>query len=82
MKLNVKAFALTCGIFWGASLFLMTVWVVWRGEVSNGLLESFKPFYAGYALTYVGSAIGLVWGFLDGLFCGAVFGWLYNWLSK
>ena len=28
MKLNVKAFALTCGIVWGLSLFLLTWWII------------------------------------------------------
>jgi hypothetical protein len=30
----------------------------------------------------VGSLIGLVWGFVDGLVCGFVFSWLYNKLAK
>ena len=28
MKLNVKAFALTCAIIWGLGLFLMTWWLI------------------------------------------------------
>ena len=28
MKLNAKAFALACGVLWGASLFLLTWWVI------------------------------------------------------
>ena len=28
MKLNVKAFALTAGLFWGIGLFLLTWWAI------------------------------------------------------
>jgi len=29
----------------------------------------------------LGSLIGLVWGFVDGLIGGAIFAWLYNLLA-
>jgi hypothetical protein len=28
MKLNIKAFALTCGIMWGVGLFALTWWII------------------------------------------------------
>jgi len=28
MKLNVKAFALACGIIWGLGLFILTWWII------------------------------------------------------
>jgi hypothetical protein len=28
MKLNVKAFALTCGLVWGLGLFILTWWII------------------------------------------------------
>jgi hypothetical protein len=28
MKLNAKAFALTCGLVWGFGLFLLTWWLI------------------------------------------------------
>lgn len=37
--------------------------------------------YRGYEITLLGSFIGLVWGFLDGLIGGAIFAWLYNQLA-
>jgi len=27
----------------------------------------------------MGGLVGFAWGFVDGLFSGAVFSWLYNW---
>ena len=82
MKLNLKAFALTCGIFWGVSMFLMTLWVVNLGSGYNALLESFRSFYIGYTISNVGSVLGLIHGFLDGLIGGAIFVWIYNKLVK
>jgi hypothetical protein len=77
MKLNIKAFALTCGIVWGLGLFLLTWWII----AFDG--SSIEPtfigrLYRGYTISPVGSAIGLVWAFFDGLIGGAIFAWLYN----
>ena len=78
MKFNVKALAITSGLFWGGSFALMTLWVLIFGESSNALLESFSDFYFGYSVSYKGVFVGLVYGFIDGLLCGGIFGWLYN----
>ena len=37
--------------------------------------------YRGYAITPLGSVIGLVWALVDALIFGALFAWLYNTLS-
>ena len=37
--------------------------------------------YRGYNISFVGSLIGLGWGFADGLIGGALFAGLYNLLS-
>lgn len=81
MKLDIKAFALTCALLWGFGVFLLTWWIIafdgaspdvtWLGRI-----------YRGYSLTPIGSLIGLVWAFLDGLIGGAVFAWLYNRLAR
>jgi hypothetical protein len=37
MKINVKAFALACGIMWGLGLFALTWWLShgwWRADVA------------------------------------------------
>jgi hypothetical protein len=77
MKLNVKAFALTCALMWGVALPLVTWWVMalegastdptWLGHI-----------YRGYSLTLGGSLIGAMWAFFDGLIGGAIFAWLYD----
>jgi len=77
MKLNVKAFALTCGLIWGIGLFVLTWWII--------LIEGFTDdptfigrIYLGYKISALGSVLGLVWAFFDGLIGGAIFAWLYN----
>jgi hypothetical protein len=77
MRLDVKAFALTCAVVCGLGLPLATWWIM----AFNG--RSADPtwlghFYRGYSLTVAGSLIGAVWAFFDGLIGGAVFAWLYD----
>ena len=38
--------------------------------------------YIGYAISPLGSVIGLAYGFVDGWIGGAIFAWLYNRLAK
>ncbi len=71
MKLNVRSFALTCGILWGSGLFLVTWWVM-MFEGATGEPTFIGMVYRGYAISPAGSAIGLVWGLVDGLIGGAI----------
>jgi len=81
MKIDVKAFALACGVVWGLGLPLLTWWIMafdgrsidptWIGHV-----------YRGYNLTFSGSLIGAVWAFFDGLIGGAIFAWLYDFFTS
>jgi hypothetical protein len=80
MRLNVLAFALAFGIFWGAAIFLSTWWMMFI-HGSYGSPTFLAYFYLGFKITPVGSLIGLGWGFLDGLVCGAIFSSLYNLLA-
>ena len=77
MKLNVKAFALTAAIVCGVGLFLLTWWVI-LFEGASGAQTVIGLMYRGYNISPLGSLIGLVWGFVDGLIGGAIFAWLYN----
>jgi hypothetical protein len=80
MKLNVRAFALTCGLLWGLGLFVITWWIIATGGATAE--QTFLGrVYLGYRLDALGSVIGLVWGFFDGLIGGAIFAWLYNLLT-
>ena len=77
MKLNIKAFSLTCGIIWGIGLFSLTWWIIaFDGTSTTTIFIS--RIYRGYTITPIGSVIGLLWAFFDGLIGGAIFAWLYN----
>ncbi len=81
MKLNVKAFALACGLLWGASLFLLTWWVIlWEGFTHDLLVIG--HIYRGYNVSAVGSVIGLGYAFVDGYIGGLILAWLYNMFTK
>jgi len=77
MRLNVKAFALTCGLVWGLGLFCLTWWIIaWEG--ATGELTFFGYVYRGFNISPTGSIVGLIWAFIDGTIGGAIFAWLYN----
>ena len=81
MKLNVKAFALACGIVWGVAILLVTSWLL-AFDASGETIAKLGKVYLGYSYSWLGGLIGLIWGFVDGLIGGAIFAWLYNKLAK
>jgi len=80
MRLNIKAFALACGLIWGFGLFALTWWII-AFEGATGDVTIIGRLYRGYSVSPVGSLIGLVWAFADGLVGGLIFAWLYNLLA-
>ena len=80
MKLNIRAFALTCGLLWGLGVFAMT-WLVIGLKLNPDALSLIK-LYPGYTVTPIGSLIGMLWGFADALIGGAIVVWLYNKLNN
>jgi hypothetical protein len=80
MRLNTKAFALTCGILWGATVLLATWWLLIFG-FKGQLISNLDHFYFGYTFSWFGAVIGGIWGFLDGAIGGFAFAWLYNKLA-
>jgi len=77
MKLNVKAFALTCGILWGIGLFALTWWIIAFDGVTHDVTFIGRC-YRGYNISPLGSIVGLIWGFPDAFVGGAITAWLYN----
>jgi len=80
MKLNVSAFAVAFGIWWGIGVFIMTWWLIAAGNVTVTPMM-LDQFYIGYRLTPVGSLIGLGYGLVCGGICGAILAWLYNFFA-
>jgi hypothetical protein len=76
MKLNAKAFSLAAGIVWGIVVFLATNISVLRH--GGQTLSRLGQIYPGYSVTFVGSIVGLIWGFVSMALLGWLFAWLYN----
>lgn len=77
MPLETKSFAFASAIFTGFGTLFATLWII----MFSGPQEAdvwLSRIYRGYELSVAGAAIGLIWGFFDGLLCGWVFAWLYN----
>lgn len=81
MKLNARALAITAGIFWGVVVMLATWWVL-LFHTGGQTIKLLQNFYIGYSVSIVGSLLGLVWGFVDGLICGYIFATLYNLFAR
>jgi hypothetical protein len=80
MKLNIKSFALTCGVLWGLGLFFLTWWFI-AFDGATGEPTLIGKLYRGYTVSPIGSVVGLVYAFFDALIGGAIFAWLYNKLA-
>lgn len=80
MKLNVKAFALACGLVWGLGVFMLAWWIM-LFEGATGEVPFLGHIYRGFSISPTGSVIGLVWAFFDGAIAGIIFAWLYNLLT-
>lgn len=77
--MNVRATAITAGILWGFLLFAFTLMEAARG--TGNTLALLSAVYPGYSVTYLGSVVGLAYGFASGALIGAAFGWLYDRLA-
>ena len=81
MRLNVKAFAITCALMWGLGLFLITWWIILL-DGASGEAVFISRVYRGYAISPFGSVIGMAWALVDGAVGGAIFAWLYNLIAS
>lgn len=77
--LSPKGLGLALGVLWGVALALLTMVSLLTGtgygQEALGLIGGIYP---GYAVSWVGVVLGLVYGFVDGLIGGALIAWLYN----
>ncbi len=80
MKLNVKAFAIACGLMWGFGVFCLAWWIM-LFEGATGEVTILGHLYRGFNISPLGSVIGFAWALADGAVGGAIFAWLYNLLS-
>jgi hypothetical protein len=77
-KISPLGLGVALGVVWGVSLFI-TTWISFYTGYARVFLEVMAgAIYPGYAITPVGSLLGLVYGFIDGLLGGAIIGWIHN----
>ena len=79
--LSIRSVGLATGILGASAMFFLAWWLIIIGK-SDGPTTLLERMYIGYSFTPLGSVIGAVWGFVDWGIAGAIFAWLYNWLSK
>ena len=77
MKLNVKAFAVTCGLVCAIGLLVLTWWIIAFEGVTRDV-TFLGRIYRGYNISPSGSIIGMIWALADGAIGGLIFAWLYN----
>jgi hypothetical protein len=81
-RLDAVALAIAGGTLCASVLFFATAWLLLRGAPSGvlvgphlGLLVHFLP---GYSVTWVGSLLGICYGFVIGFCAGAAVGLFWN----
>ena len=81
MKLDAKAFAISCGVVWGGAMLLLGIINI-SCSWGAGIEDIMSTLYIGYKPTILGSIIGGIWGFFDAGIGGLIVAWLYNKLAK
>ena len=83
MKFDIKALALTAGLFWGVAILIVALANLIWPPYGRAFLDLSASIYPGYRpSTGFGSVItGTLYALVDGAICGALFAWLYNLLS-
>ena len=83
MKLNIKALSLTIGILWALSMFLLGITNFFWPGYGETFLQTMASIYPGYDAknSIADIFIGTLYGFLDGIVGGFIFGWFYNRLA-
>jgi hypothetical protein len=77
-KINPVGLGVGLGTVWGVSLFI-TTWVSYYTGYAELFLNTMaKSIYPGYSITPLGSFLGLVYGYIDGILGGLVIGWIHN----
>ena len=76
-RLKPTALGLACGLLWGLSIFLLTLFILAHGETMV-LTSKLGRVYLGYTVSIPGAFIGLVYGFVHAFIGGWLLAVLYN----
>jgi len=78
MKLKPLYLGISLGVVWGISIFI-TTWLSYYLGYGRLFLEVLAgSIYPGYSITPIGSFVGLIYGFVDGLVSGSIIAMIYN----
>ena len=84
MKMNIIALSIAAAVLWsGAILVVAVANLIWPGY-GGAFLELVASIYPGYLPGHgLASVItATLYGLVDGAIAGAIFGWLYNFISR
>ena len=76
-EVDSRRLGLAGGILFGLSMFISTILSLYTGYGSQ-FLEFIGMIYPGYTISWEGSLIGLVYGFIGAATGLSLLGWLYN----
>ena len=79
-KLQPLAFGVAIGVLWALYVFFAGIFAMYDWGVA--MVGALGSFYIGYGPTILGSIVGALWAFVDGLVAGAVIAWIYNAIAK
>lgn len=82
-RINAKIQALVTGTIAGLAIFVVTNWLVLKGgDVVGPHLALLGQFFIGYEVSFLGSLIGLGYGFLTGFAVGYSVSYMYNAIAE
>lgn len=83
MKFRIRALALAVGVIWAGGIFMVGVANLASAGYGSAFLQLLASIYPGYSATasFGQVIIASLYGLVDGAVGGAIFAWLYNWLT-
>ena len=77
--IQTEVLAVVCALLGGLGLFVLTAWLLIKGGHNVGShLQLLANYFPGYAVTWPGSLLGLLYGALVGGLAGWAVGTIYN----
>lgn len=79
VRLSGNILGLVFGVILGLMIFVATNWLVLKGgPVVGPHLSLLSQFFIGYSVTFIGSLVGMLYGFVGGYLAGLFIAWVYN----
>jgi len=81
LRLHPFSLGMACGIAWGVGMFLTGIIALYF-DIAKPFVDLFSSIYIGYDATWLGSAIGGLYGFVDAFIGAIIVAWIYNCFIK